>query len=200
MSDVEQLRDDLHFVRSAVARRERTDTGPSLILYVWAAYVVIGYTLIDVRPSLAGPFLGIGGIVGGLLSWWIGRRYSRESGEWDRATATKGMLHFGGGIILGFIFTVSLGAVIGSLRGLQGSQVFVVMIGLVYFLWGVHYQRYFMLLGLVVMTGGVVVGLIPHYGWTMLGLVIALGLILPTIVPWRRFSVRVLPEAAEKTA
>jgi hypothetical protein len=56
------------------------------------------------------------------------------------------------------------------------------MIGLVYFLWGVHYQRYFMVLGPIVMAGGVLVGQIHHFGWTILGVVISLGLILPTLI------------------
>jgi hypothetical protein len=190
MSDVQQLRDDLNFVRSAVARRERMDTGPALTLYIWAAYVLIGYTLIDIRLSLAGPFFGIGGFVGGALSWWIGRRYSDKTGERDQATAMKGLLHFGGGIFAAMFASSALAVFIEPLRGLQGSQVFVVMIGLVYFLWGVHYQRYFMLLGLVVMAGGVVVGQIHPFGWTLLGIVIALGLVLPTLVPWNRLTSR----------
>jgi len=199
MSDVEQLRDDLHFVRSAVARRERMDNGPAVILYIWAVYVLIGYTLMDVRIAWAGPFFGAGGFIGGALSWWFGQRYSRQLGEWDRAVALKGMLHFFGGIMLGLLATISLATVIGSLRGTQGSQVFVVMIGMVYFLWGVHYQRYFMLLGLILMAGGVVVALIPRYGWTMLGGVIALGLILPTLIPGNR-STRSATSTPEATA
>ena len=200
MGDVEQLRDDLHFVRSAVARRERTDMGPSLILWVWAAYVVIGYTLMDVRSRGPGRFSRSVESSAECSGWWIGRGYSQKSGESDHATAAKGMLHFGGGIVAAFIFTMCLAMTIESLRGPRGSQVFVVMIGLVYFLWGVHYQRYFMLLGLVVMAGGAVVGLIPHYGWTMLGIVISLGLVLPTLIPWRRLTGRPSPATPNETA
>jgi len=193
MSDVQQIRDDLQYVRGAVARRERTDNGPPLILYVWATYVVIGYTLMDFRPQYAGPFFGIGGFVGGILSWVIGRRYARDVGEWDMATAKRGLFHFGGGIMLACAATLALATVMPPLRGTWGSQVFVVMIGLVYFLWGVHYQRYFAFLGAVVMAGGVLVGQFPHFGWTILGAVIAMGLILPTLVPGRR----ALPEGSE---
>jgi hypothetical protein len=95
------------------------------------------------------------------------------------------MLHFFGGVMLACILTFAFSTFIESLRGTKGSQVFVAMIGLVYFLWGVHYQRYFMFLGIVVMFGAVVVGRIPHFGWTILGAVISLGLILPTVVPSR---------------
>jgi len=154
MSEVQQIREDLQFVRNAVARRERTDTRAPLILYLWAAYIVIGYTLMDFRIQYAGLFFGIGGMVGGILSWIIGRSYSRSSGEIDRASAFKATLPFGGGIMIACFFTIMLTMQIETLRGTRGSQVFVVMIGLVYFLWGVHYQRYFIFLGLVVMAGG----------------------------------------------
>jgi hypothetical protein len=182
MSDVQQLRDDLHFVRGAMSRRERSDYAPPGMMYLWVVYILVGYTLMDFRLDYAGPWFAIGGIVGGIFSAWIGRRYSRKVGESDRTTANKAMLHFFGGIFLGALGTIALATFIPVLRSTQGSQVFVVMIGLVYFLWGVHYQRYFMFLGPIVMAGGVLVGQIHHFGWTILGAVISLGLILPTLI------------------
>ena len=62
------------------------------------------------------------------------------------------------------------------------------MIGLVYFLAGVHFDRQFLWLGPVLMIGGVVVGLVPHYGWTCLGAIIAIGLVVPTF--FRRDQMR----------
>jgi hypothetical protein len=194
MSDVQQIRDDLQYVRGAMSRRERTDYGPPGIFYLWAVYIIVGYTLMDFRIQYAGPFFAIGGVVGGALSWIIGRNYSRKTGERDRSTYVKALLHFGGGIMLAAAFTVALAKYIEPLRGTRASQVFVVMIGLTYYLWGVHYQRYFIFLGLVVMAGGVLVGQIAHFGWTILGAVISLGLILPTLFIPRTF------QAAEPTA
>jgi len=181
MSDVQQLRDDLHYVRGAMSRRERADYAPPGIMYLWVIYILVGYTLMDFRIEYAGPFFAIGGVVGGIISAILGRIHSQKIGESDRTTAIKAMLHFFGGISFGAIGTISLATYLPTLRGTEGSQVFVVMIGLVYFLWGVHYQRYFMLLGPIVMAGGVLVGQIHHFGWTILGAVISLGLILPTL-------------------
>ena len=182
MSDVQQLRDDLHYVRGAMARRERADYAPPGIMYLWVVYIIVGYTLMDFRIEYAGPWFAIGGVVGGFLSWWIGRSYSRKVGELDRTMWVRALLHFGGGIFIGAMGTIALATFIEGLRGTHGSQAFVVMIGLVYFLWGVHYQGYFMFLGLVVIAGGVLVGQIHHFGWTILGVVISLGLILPTLI------------------
>ncbi len=182
MSDVQQLRDDLHYVRGAVARRERADYAPPGIMYVWVVYILVGYTLMDFRTQFAGPFFALGGIVGGILSAILGCTYSRKVGEQDLTTYFRALLHFGGGIVIAAAGTLALRAFIGPIPEMQVAQVFVVMIGLVYFLWGVHYQRYFMFLGPVVMAGGVLVGQIHHFGWTILGAVISLGLILPTLI------------------
>ena len=182
MSDVQQVRDDLHYVRGAVARRERADYAPPGIMYVWVVYILVGYTLMDFRTQFAGPFFALGGIVGGILSAILGRSYSRKVGEQDLTTYFRALLHFGGGIVVAAAGALALRPFIGPIPEMQVAQVFVVMIGLVYFLWGVHYQRYFMFLGPVVMAGGVLVGQIHHFGWTILGAVISLGLILPTLI------------------
>lgn len=180
MEEVRQIGEDLRFVREAVSRRERSDGGAPVLAYLWAAYVLIGYTLLDFNDTAAGIFFAAGGFAGGILSWMLGKWYARRHGQSDRTLAVRATLHFGGGIVLAWVFCVALAVFIEPLRGPKGSQVFVVMIGLAYFLWGVHQQRYFLFLGPILMLGGVLVGLVPHYGWTSLGVVIALGLIAPT--------------------
>lgn len=178
--EAQQLGQDLQYLRQVVSRQDREHRGAPSLSYLWAAYVLIGYTLIDSRPEFAGPFFAIGGFAGGIVSWWIGRRYSQRVGESDRSFGVRALGHFGGGIVLAGVSCTALACVIESLRGSAGSQVFVVMIGLVYFLWGVQVDRYFLFLGPVLMAGGVLVGLLPHYGWMSLGAVIAAGLIVPT--------------------
>ena len=181
MEDVRQIGEDLRFVREAVTRHERNRGGAPVLAYLWAAYVLIGYTWLDFNPRDAGIFFAIGGFAGGILSWIIGKSYARRHGQSDRSMAIRATAHFMGGILLAGIFCVALASFIEPLRSTKGSQVFVVMIGLVYFLWGVHQDRYFLFLGPILMLGGVLVALVPHYGWTSLGAVIALGLIAPTL-------------------
>jgi hypothetical protein len=185
MSDARQIQDDLSFVREAVSRRERAPRSPASIAYLWAAYVLVGYTLIDVAPKWAGWFLMIGGFAGGILSGLLGKRASRQLGEYDRAQGRREMLHWGAGILLAVVSAFALAAVIPELRGAYGAQVLVVMIGVVYFLAGVHFERHYLWLGPVVIAGGVLVGFVPHYGWTALGAVIAIGLAVPTFFPPR---------------
>src|SRR5437868_12213935 len=115
MTDVRQLQDDLHYVREAVARREHP-RGPFSIYYLWAAYVLVGYTLIDVAPKASGWFFLIGGTLGGIASAYLGRRYSRRTGEFDRDHARRTMLHFTS-IVLAVASAIALSMVIPELRG-----------------------------------------------------------------------------------
>jgi hypothetical protein len=177
--------DDLRFVREAVNRREQSPRGPALIYYLWAVYVLVGYAMLDLAPKYAGWFFMIGGVAGGVLSAIIGRRASEHLGEYDRAAARRMGLHWMFGIALALAATFALAAVIPPLRGSSGSQVLVVMIGMVYFLAGVHFERHFLWLGPILIAGGVLVGFVPRYGWTALGVVIALGLVVPTFFPPR---------------
>lgn len=184
MTNVRQIGEDLKFVRDAVDRRQRDrqrDAG-WLIYWVWAVYVLVGYCLIDRRPAAAGWFFMIGGFVGGMLSWWIARRVRSVVGEIDRAIARTDMLHWLGGMVVAYATIILLAIMIPPLRGEAGSQVFVALFGLVYFFWGVHRQRAFLWLGLVLIVGGACVTLIPHYRWSCLGAIIAGGLIATSII------------------
>ncbi len=184
MEALQQAQQDLRFVKEAVARRERT-ARPIAVYWVWAVYVLIGYTMIDFAPRWSGWFFMIGGIAGGMISGMLGRRMQRQLGEVDRQDAHRTTLHFMGGILLAVIFSFALAVLSPPLRSPLIGQVLVVMIGLVYFLAGVHFDRNFLWLGPLVMAGGVLVGLVPRYGWTALGIVIALGLVVPTLLPTR---------------
>ena len=178
MSQIQQASSDLEFVRAAVARKATQPT-PAPILLLWATYVVVGYTAIDFAPRFAGWWFLICGFLFGALSAVLGKRAHERAGEVDHDHGRRAMLHWFAGMVLTFAAAFALAAVIPELRGPKGSQVLVVMIGLLYFLAGVHLDRQFLWLGPVLMAGGILVGSIPRYPWTCLGAVIALGLIAP---------------------
>jgi hypothetical protein len=185
MTEVQQVREDLRFVRDAVDRRAGLMGGYAIAYYMWAAYVLIGYILIDVNSIYANWFFVIGGIVAAALSGWYGKRARQRRGVMDRARALQNRLHWGGGIVGSIMVSIGLGSAIPTLRGPVCGQITVVMIGMVYFLWGVHRDRSFLWLGPVLMVGGVMVGVIPRYPWTCLGAVIALGLVTAGILAQR---------------
>jgi hypothetical protein len=194
-TDLHQISDDLHFVRHVVEARARRVSGEARLIYLyWALYVLSGYFLIDVAPRYAGIFMAVGGLVGGFVSWGLGRYLARKVGEVSRADNRVAALHWAGGILLAVAGVFALATVIPALRGTAGSQVLLVMIGLVYYFWGVYVDRNFLWLGPVLMAGGVAVRFIPHYPWTCVGAVIAAGLVLPTFLPPARVRTQATAE------
>lgn len=180
MTPSHQLQQDLSFVRSAV-ERQRRERSPAGILWLWAVYVLVGYTWLDFNPRAGGMFLAIAGPICGVLSWFIGAAAARRLGESDRAAARMEMLHWLA-VLLGFGAVVALSVIHPALRSNVGGQVIVVVIGVVYYLYGVHKDAQFLWLGPVMIVGGIAVSFIPSYPWTLLGAVIAIGLVVPTLL------------------
>jgi hypothetical protein len=186
MTDVQKFQEDLRFVRDAVNRRSPGLAGYANIYYMWAAYVLIGYILIDINPVYANWFFLIGGVGAMFVGHFFRARDTRAGGEIDRVRNRQAALHWAGGVGGSILVVVALACVIPALHGPASGQLVVVLIGMVYFLWGVHRDRSFLWLGPVLMVGGVVVGLIPHYRWTSLGAVIAAGLVAAGILARHR--------------
>jgi hypothetical protein len=187
VSDIHQISDDLRFVRSAVEGRGKPNPIEARYIYgYWALYVLIGYFLIDVDQRYAGPFFMVGGFLGAFVSWAVGKRIARRYGEVARTEDDRrAMLHWAGGMMLAVIGSGVLAIAVPELRGTIGSQVLLMLIGMVYFFWGVYADRNFLWLGPVLIAGAVAVRFIPHYPWTCVGAVIALGLVVPTLLTRR---------------
>src|SRR4051794_1386109 len=103
MTDIEQVSDDLKFVRQVVDRRDRAMRTPPGIIYIWATYVLVGYALIDLAPRFSPIFFAVGGCIGGMLSGYIGRREVRRSGEFDKEIHRRAGMHW----MIGFILAIA---------------------------------------------------------------------------------------------
>jgi hypothetical protein len=178
MSQAQQATDDLHFVRQAVDRRERSRNIPTPIAWTVASYVLVGYTLLDFNPAWASLFFAIAGVGMGVLFPLLGRRMSRQEGEFDRAEVVRLNLHWGS-ILLAIAGVIALG-IARHVEGQTIGQFIALTIGLIYFLGGVHFDRNLLWLGPLLMAGAVAITYVPHYGWTALGALVALGLVVPT--------------------
>jgi hypothetical protein len=192
MSEVQSastdLADDLAYIRSAVARRDQSRPDRIAVYASWAIYVLIGYTLTDVRPAWAGPFFALAWIPAALVTFVVQRR-RRAQGEIVGPREGRLLaLHWGVGTALAIASAFAFCFITG-VRGVASGQIIVVMIGLVYFLGGVHFDRRFLVLGPVMIAGGLLVGFIPHYPWTILGIVIAAGLVVPSLFGRERSEV-----------
>ena len=179
MSDTNQLQQDLHYVRQAVDRAEGAPPYRTAIYWIWALYVLIGYPLIDLAPRYAGPFFMVGTVVCLAATVILAHRFKKVSGV--RTKRDRSGLFWVGGAILIIFCSAGISIVIPHMNGQVCGQITVILVGLFYFLGGVHYDRNFLWLGPILCACGVFVGLVPHYGWTALGVVFALGLIGPTL-------------------
>lgn len=93
MSKVEQ---DLAYVQGVVKDAEGTSPGPRSIYVLWAIIYLVGFSLYDLGGEQAGMFWMIAGPTGGLISFWLGRRWAIRTGEASRQVAVRHMLHWVG--------------------------------------------------------------------------------------------------------
>jgi len=193
MTQSQQLSEDLSYVRHAVARRETTQNIPPAIAWAVAVYVGVGYAMLDFQRGWSGLFFLVGGLALGVVCWLMGRRESYREGQFDRDEVMRIWLHWGS-IVLAITGVIGL-AMSRGLRGEIVGQYIALTIGIIYFLGGVHFDRTLLWLGPILMAGSIAISYVPRYGWTALGIVIALGLVIPTLV--RARPVRVANSDAE---
>ncbi len=188
MTYPEQIKQDLDYIASAV-RREDAPLGIPAIYFLWAAIVAIGFALPDFAPRAAGPFWLVCGIGGGLLSWYLGARQSRELGINDKALGRRYGLHWtltG----LGFVLCV-LPAAAGRVALGAGVANFLLVGGLAYALAGVHLERPLIWSGLAMLAAYAVINVFaPPYVWTLTGVAIGLSLLWAGVSSGRKRDAR----------
>lgn len=183
MSTADQIREDLQYVKGAVQRQKRGYM-PLGIALVWAGFVLVGFTGLDIRPDWAAIFLLVGGPVAYLISSKIGYGSALSAGINDRAEMRRQALHWGS-LFLAIAALVVLAAE-GRLSGETLGQTILIVVGLVYLLAGVHLQmRLFYWLGPLMMVGAVAVTYIDRWGWTTVGVLTAVGILACSIVSRR---------------
>jgi hypothetical protein len=178
MATPEQLKEDLHYVVGAI---ERDRQGmPRSIGLLWAGYTLGGFAGLDWDPRAAGLFLLVGGPLLYLVSMKLGMRSALASGVRDREAGRRHMLHWGS-IFLGMC-AIALIARANGLSGEVFGQLITLIVGLVYFLAGVHFRiSVFLWLGPLAMAGAAAVSYVDRWGWTLLGVLIAAGIMAATI-------------------
>jgi len=188
MTDVQQMQEDLRYVRDAVRRRSPGLEGAVIPYYASAVYVLVGYVLLDLNQVYASWWFVLAGLAGWGAGALFGRRRTHRAGEIDRVRDQQASQHWGLGMVGSILSAIALACAIPALRGPVDGQIMVVLIGMVYLMWGVHRDRSFLVLGPLMIAGGIVVGLIPHYPWTCLGIVISVGLAAAGYLAQRKIS------------
>ena len=165
MTTTQKLEQDLAYVMEAVERREGSQRTPLGIALIWASYLLVGFTWLDLQPSRA--------------AWKLG--------EFDRISGRRQFQHWASGFF-GLAALLSL-AFAGRIGGEALGQVILIILGLVHFLAGVHFSaRLFLWLGLLMMAGAVGMTYIDRWGWTTLGVLLSAGLIASSFMGARRHA------------
>jgi len=175
MTDNTSLRDDIDYVASAIRRRDKRRGVPQ-IFFLWAALILVGWSLPDLAPAYTGWFWLVAAPVGGLLSWWLGDRSALTDGEVDRELGRRHELHW---LLTGFAFVgVVLPFLVVGGSGEQLGRELLLVVAFSYGLAAVHLER-----GLTVPAAIMALGYVgvtiwsPPYLWTTLAVIVAASLV-----------------------
>jgi len=173
MTELGRLEADLHFVRDALAASDRKLL-PASLYFVWAGAVLIGFTLVDFRPQLVGPFWTVAGPLGFIVSAVLGARHARSRGQVSAAEGRRHLLHWGG--MMAAIALAVASPALGVLPWQSVNSVILLIIALGYFTAGVHGDRRFLWVGVLMAGGYVLVALVSGYAWTIVGVTLTVAL------------------------
>lgn len=177
------MMEDLQYVKSILNRRG-FNREEFVVALVWAVVNLVGLSLYDFSMFAGGVFwivaLPVFGIGTGV---WAGRR-QKEAGEINRELGRLHALHWTAiPIFLIACNTLFIGS---PMNPQHVGQVVLLVIGLVYYLGGVHFWRGYMYGGLGMLSGMLWLAIIDSYPWTLTGVLTFLGLLIPSIYDWRR--------------
>lgn len=170
--DPAQMNADLRYVRGAVERSERQAT-PAAIYFFWAVVGPVGFALLDFRPEWVPAYWSVAGPGGFVVSAVLGWRHARSIGQCSTGGGERHLLHWGG--MLGAIALAVLMNVNGLISGQALGPAILLILALSYFEAGVHIDRTFLWLGLLMAAGYVFVIFTTAYSWTIVGLIVAVA-------------------------
>lgn len=175
-----QVESDVNFVRQVLARSE-THRSPASIYLLWAAIILVGFPIVDLAPRYAGLFWMIAGPLGGLLSFFLGYRASRNAGVIRKTEGLRYTLHWLGlmGAILLLVLYFAMGR--GTLTYDAFGQIILLLLALTYFLAGVHLDRPMLWSGLLMAAGFVTLVFVAKWTWTITGVVVAVAMVLSAL-------------------
>lgn len=174
MHHLEQVEGDLRFVRGALDASTRRGS-PATLYFLWAAIGLVGFALLDFREPWVATYWSIAGPSGFVASAYLGWRHARRVGQASSADGTRYLLHWGG--VLAAIALAVFLKVRHEIPARDLHAVILLILALGYFTGGVHLDRPFLWVGLLMAAGFVVVTMATWYAWTTVGIALAVALI-----------------------
>lgn len=173
MVSLERIEGDLRFVRGALESSNHARS-PAAIYFLWAAVVLIGFALVDFRPSVVPLYWKIAGPMGFATSAFIGWRHGKRWGQLSAVEGRRHVLHWGAVLLVTFL------AVLMPARGVLPwaslNTVILLILALGYFTAGVHSDRSMLWIGVLMGVGYVTVMSGSAYAWTIVGVALAIAL------------------------
>jgi hypothetical protein len=162
MNQLQQLEQDLRYVRGAVERAD-TSPAPRWICFLWATLGGIGFALVDLQVAWVPTYWKVVGPGGFLLSAYLGWRHARSTGQPCLLTGRRQMLHWGG--MLAAICLLLLLPAFGAMPWAGTGPAILLLLALGYFQAGVHFDPACRWIGLLLAAGYVVVLFVAAYAW-----------------------------------
>ena len=177
MSRAEQ---DLAYVQDVVRVAENSLGAPRSIFFIWAAIYFVGFSLYDFAPRYVGAFWSVGGPLGGILSYWIGYRWSLKSGAQSREVAKRHLLHWIG--MLAAIFLVVPLAATGAITADVLGKIIVLIAAFGLYVAGIYLVRPYLWIGLALAACYIGLLTVTNLPWTAVGAISGGALLLSGIL------------------
>jgi len=171
MTTPSQLGEDLRYVRRLL---QPSRPAPAVIPLLWAALGVPGFALADFAPKAVPIYWAIAGPAGTLLSVWLGYRGAIGAGDLDRTVGIRWTVHWLS--VLAVIGLAALTAATGILTFSSLNPVILLILTMAYALAGVHLDHALYWPAAALALTLPAVALLPSYGWTVGGGLVALAL------------------------
>lgn len=171
--DRKQMGSDIGYVRQLVSRSENQSFSRAIYM-LWAAIVLVGFSLVDLAPEYVGWFWMIMGPAGGIASGFLGKQACVEIGQMDKEDGIKHALHWGGMFV--FILLVILLAAKGLIEGKLISQIILLIVSFGWWTAGVHFDKNFRWLAGIMAAGFVASLFISNYVWIGMGVLMSMAL------------------------
>jgi len=176
--DQHQAGDDLRFVRAIVEGTDRQRT-PSAVYFLWAVVGLAGFALVDFHEAWVPAYWTVAGPAGFVASAILGRRRARRAGQVSTAARRAYLLHWGG--MMAAIFLAVLMPVGGILPRDAVGPAILLILALGHFAAGVHLDRAFLWIAVLMGMGYVFVVFVAAYAWTTVGVMLATALAIAAL-------------------
>lgn len=181
MTDDRQLREDLSYVRSVLARTTGASS-PATLYFLWAVIVFFGFAMLDFAPDETGFYWMIAGPVGGVLSGFLGWRAARALGQVSSRLGRDHGLHWVG-LMIAILLVFPLVAT-GAIRVGESPRIILLIVAFAYWTAGVYLDGRLLWVAVVVAAGYLLTIFqreIP-YLWTLTGAVLAASFVVCGII------------------